>query len=101
MDCHVSTDSLGCYVSKNLVYQFFFYYTEENVSDVTAAVFVKYGAIPYFDGTYNLCKMNILNCPLKAGNGSTVFKYTLIQYQYIVSIIIGLTIDLLIIIVSI
>ena len=56
---------------KTLYINFFFYYTEENVSDVTAAVSVKYGAIPYFDGTYNLCKMNILNCPLKAGNGST------------------------------
>ena len=64
---------------------FFFYYQEENVSDVTAMVSVKYGAVPYFDGTYNLCKMNILNCPLKAGNGSTVFKYTLVQYQSIVS----------------
>ena len=65
---------------------FYFYYTEENVIDVTAVVSVKYGAIPYFDGTYNLCKLNILNCPLKAGKRSTVFKYTLVQYQYIVSI---------------
>ena len=58
-----------------------FVFTEENVTDVTAAVSVKYGVVPYFGHTYNLCKLNILSCPIKAGIGSTVFKYMLVQYQ--------------------
>ena len=61
-----------------------FVFTEEDVTDVTAAVSVKYGVVPYFGHTYNLCEMNILSCPIKAGSGSTVFKYTLVQYQAIV-----------------
>ena len=63
-----------------------FYLAEENFTAGTVAISVKYGVVPYFVYTYDLCKVGVIHCPVKAGNGTAVFKYTVAEYQSIVSI---------------
>ena len=51
----------------------------------TVAISVKYGVVPYFVYTYDFCKIGVVQCPVKARNGTAVFKHTVTEYQSIVS----------------
>ena len=65
----------------------FFLLAEEDVTNANASLFIKYGVVNYFAATYDLCKLNILKCPLKAGIGSVNYKYIVRSYQPLVSLL--------------
>lgn len=54
---------------------------EEEVTNGTITVFVKYGVIPYFSASVNLCKALDLNCPVKAGPGTVTVKHAIRNFQ--------------------
>lgn len=59
---------------------------EEEVTNGTISVFVKYGVIPYYSDSVNLCKTLNLNCPVKAGPGTVTVKDTIREFQPRVSL---------------
>ena len=46
--------------------------------------------VHFFSNTYDLCTLGVVQCPVKAGNGTAVFKHTVASYQPLVSLYIQL-----------
>lgn len=59
---------------------------EENVTSGNISVFVKYGVVPYFSKSFDLCKTLDLQCPVKAGMGTVTVKHNIPEFQSLVSL---------------
>ena len=58
-------------------------YTDEEVTNGTIALSVKYGVVPYFSTSLDLCKTLQLQCPIKAGQGSLIIKENIPQFKHV------------------
>lgn len=59
---------------------------EEYVTSGNISVFVKYGVVPYFSKSFDLCKTLDLQCPVKAGAGTVTVKHIIPEFQSLVSL---------------
>ena len=62
---------------------FFSLYADEEVTSGTIALNVTYGVVPYFSTSLDLCKTLQLKCPIKAGQGSLIFKENIPQFKHV------------------
>ena len=59
--------------------------TDKEVTNGTITVNIKYGVVPYYSDSINLCDALPLKCPVEAGQGNMILKNPIPRYKSPVS----------------
>lgn len=57
----------------------------EDITGGTITLNIKYGVVPYYSDTFSVCSSDPRGCPIKAGQGSLIFKHPIAPYKSPVS----------------